>query len=789
MVETKGSSLVLMKDRLQKSFVPSFILIDLNTWRFHPDLVLETIARSFKGCLLAIRSSAGNEDGSQSSGAGKYFSALNIPSENPAALAIFIDRVIGSYGDSAESIVGATVIVQEMVSDVSVSGVVLTQHMSTSAPYYVINYDDVSVDTSTVTSGRSQDSNRSLYIHRKNLHCLRSERFQRLVDAVQEIEEVFENNALDIEFVIDSDNKVFILQARPIPNFVPLEDLFIKEIDGALLATSQELESHYEQSKSELGRGIIWGQMPDWNPAEMIGEIPRLLASSLYSRLITNFAWWEARNQMGYKVPKSKKLMHMFAGHPYINVRSSLQSYLPSSLSDTHSDSIIAIWLQTLKNDPKKHDKLEFEVAVSGYSLDLSDQIRLSLGEGIDGELIHEFEESILEQTRVIFANGKFTSLYESLESARRFAAKFTDTKSTNMIDLESSILECIENGTIPFAIAARHAFIAKNILNSMTRLGIISTDDLSQLRKSIQTVTTAYTVDLERLNNRAIDLQEFMSKYGHLRPGTYDISSPRYDQLVDPLTVLNDPMHVNSDANMNNWLPSDTILQSLDRILSRHQLGVTATQLFKYIVDATAAREECKFLFTKYLSNLLETIADYGNQLGISREMLSNIDIESLLSIKSFDSSERTVELEILSTYNDFIHRIHSCIRMPELIFDATSVFVVPFQVGRPNFVTNVRVTAPVLKLEALDFGRLSNLQGHLILIDNADPGFDWIFGHNIRGLITKFGGVNSHMSIRCAELGLPAAIGCGFQIFNRLEKANVVDLDCEARLINVVS
>ena len=192
MVETKGSSLVLMKDRLQKSFVPSFILIDLNTWRFHPDLVLETIARSFKGCLLAIRSSAGNEDGSQSSGAGKYFSALNIPSENPAALAIFIDRVIGSYGDSAESIVGATVIVQEMVSDVSVSGVVLTQHMSTSAPYYVINYDDVSVDTSTVTSGRSQDSNRSLYIHRKNLHCLRSERFQRLVDAVQEIEEVFE---------------------------------------------------------------------------------------------------------------------------------------------------------------------------------------------------------------------------------------------------------------------------------------------------------------------------------------------------------------------------------------------------------------------------------------------------------------------------------------------------------------------------------------------------------------------------------------------------------------------
>ena len=29
------------------------------------------------------------------------------------------------------------------------------------------------------------------------------------------------------------------------------------------------------------------------------------------------------------------------------------------------------------------------------------------------------------------------------------------------------------------------------------------------------------------------------------------------------------------------------------------------------------------------------------------------------------------------------------------------------------------------------------------------------------IKGLITKYGGVNSHMAIRCAELSVPAAIG----------------------------
>ena len=35
--------------------------------------------------------------------------------------------------------------------------------------------------------------------------------------------------------------------------------------------------------------------------------------------------------------------------------------------------------------------------------------------------------------------------------------------------------------------------------------------------------------------------------------------------------------------------------------------------------------------------------------------------------------------------------------------------------------------------------------------------------FFKNISGLITKNGGVNSHMAIRCQELNIPAAIGIG--------------------------
>ena len=78
--------------------------------------------------------------------------------------------------------------------------------------------------------------------------------------------------------------------------------------------------------------------------------------------------------------------------------------------------------------------------------------------------------------------------------------------------------------------------------------------------------------------------------------------------------------------------------------------------------------------------------------------------------------------------------------------------------------------------------------MAGKIVIIEGADPGFDWIFSQKIAGLITKYGGANSHMAIRCAEFGLPAAIGCGEQKFEQLLKSNHVHLDCSSGLIEPI-
>lgn len=96
----------------------------------------------------------------------------------------------------------------------------------------------------------------------------------------------------------------------------------------------------------------------------------------------------------------------------------------------------------------------------------------------------------------------------------------------------------------------------------------------------------------------------------------------------------------------------------------------------------------------------------------------------------------------------------------------------------ARPNFITNKVVEAPIVNL---DEDHDSDITGKIVVLTKADPGYDWIFAKDIAGFVTKYGGAASHMAIRCAEFGIPAAIGCGEKIYQRIHRMQIMCLDCE--------
>jgi len=120
-------------------------------------------------------------------------------------------------------------------------------------------------------------------------------------------------------------------------------------------------------------------------------------------------------------------------------------------------------------------------------------------------------------------------------------------------------------------------------------------------------------------------------------------------------------------------------------------------------------------------------------------------------------------------------------------LIKSNTDGYIVPSQISRPNFISIKKVLGKKFflnnKTRTLNNGELNN---KIVMIEGADPGYDWIFLHNILGLITKFGGANSHMSIRCSELGIPAAIGCGNEKFDELIRSENIEIDPLSNSLN---
>jgi phosphoenolpyruvate-protein kinase (PTS system EI component) len=78
--------------------------------------------------------------------------------------------------------------------------------------------------------------------------------------------------------------------------------------------------------------------------------------------------------------------------------------------------------------------------------------------------------------------------------------------------------------------------------------------------------------------------------------------------------------------------------------------------------------------------------------------------------------------------------------------------------------------------------------LAGAIVFIPSADPGYDWIFTRGIAGLVTAYGGINSHMAIRAGELGLPAVIGAGETLFQAWSSARRLRLDCANRRVEML-
>ena len=97
-----------------------------------------------------------------------------------------------------------------------------------------------------------------------------------------------------------------------------------------------------------MGGRTVYGVMPDWNPAEIIGLKPKPLALSLYRELVTDSIWAYQRHNYGYRNLRSFPLMPHFHGLPYIDVRLSFNSFIPNELDNDLAGRLVDYYVDHL---------------------------------------------------------------------------------------------------------------------------------------------------------------------------------------------------------------------------------------------------------------------------------------------------------------------------------------------------------------------------------------------------------------------------------------------------------
>lgn len=775
---TKAETLQKMYQRLSNAKVLPQFCFTVGSWHSEKEQVLKKYEKLEWKDLVVVRSSSQMEDTSTQSFAGIYESILNV-----SGMKSFMDavnQVIASYHintDYSNIRLQDQILVQPMLQHVKSCGVAFTVDPNTLGSYYVINYNNTG-STSAVTSGNGTDN--VLFYQFKGSECEHtSDEMKKLCNALKELEIFWGRENLDVEFAFTESGQLYILQVRTL--CLNGQQVELKKQKTELERIEAKIRREQTKKPFLCGEKAIYSVMTDWNPAEMIGIRPKPLALSLYREIITDSVWAYQRDNYGYRNLRSFPLMVDFAGLPYIDVRVSFNSFVPAELEEELSEKLVNYYINRLVESPQKHDKAEFEILFSCYTLDLPERIQVLKEYGFTEEEIKKILDALRNVTNHIIDHkkGLWRKDYEKIQLLNK---RYDEIMESSMEDIEKIywlLEDCKRYGTLPFAGLARGAFIAVQILKSLTTCSILTESDYESFMNEVNTVSSNMNADFRNLSKSA-----FLKKYGHLRPGTYDITSLRYDEAPELYFEWKENGE-QQETNVKEFRLSLKQLAELKKKLLENGLTNDILELMDFIKTVIESREYGKFVFTRNLSKVIQMIENLGRREGISVEECAFINIHTIYEIYS---STKDIRSEFLYSIQQGKHNfeITQTITLPPVIINPEDVIRFYYPDSEPNFITSGKVTGDVCLLETLHGSY--DLKEKIVLIPSADPGYDWIFSHGIGGFITMYGGANSHMAIRAGELRIPAAVGVGEKQFQQYKNALCLEIDAQGKTIKIL-
>ena len=781
---SKALTLKMLERHLRGFVIDPFLTFTVREWRQFPHKVLNRIQGKNLGPMLIVRSAALTEDSEESVPPGTYHTELNVPALSAEKILAAVEKVISSYqrdihGGSNEL---NEVIVQRQVLAPRMSGLIMSHEQDSENPYYLVEYDDETGRTDTVTGGYSC---KKAYILRKGVRI--PPPWNGVARAIRSIELLLQTNNLVVEFALTTDGIVHVFQARRLPAIYQITQQTETGITQKIRLAQGFIGSH---------RSTIWSNMADWNPAEMLGEHPKPLDSSLYRYLIANGTWAKARASLGYRDVTPRELIHDIAGYPYINVEASFKSLCPAALSDLLASRFVKNRIDVLRSRPELHDKVEFEVMFTCADVVKPARTQVLADAGFSAPEVIFIENALTMLTSSLLTNIQ-TILSEDMLRRKRLmnwlqrSSLSTENVNDHIAELDyivAALENCRDLGTFSFSRLSRLAFVARDMLGRMVVAGALTPDEYESFWRSINTTATNVVAAIHDLSNGRLSKADFNKVYGHLRPHTYDITSPRYDQseLINTTNVREQARYSKNSAEFR-----PDVYRRISKCLAMSGLPDDAQKFLNFVSVSVQEREQSKFEFSALLSACLEEIAHLGEGLSLGRDELSFLTVDDIIEANNLQP-ERD-QLKKIWAENIYFRKAEwendARIRLPALITEADDLVVVQPTKSKPNFITTHEAEGQIVILKDSRPSPSLELSGKIVILEAADPGYDWIFSSQIAALITKYGGAASHMAIRAAQFGIPAVIGCGDDLYHEFYVHEYARINCAKRQIEFIT
>ncbi len=718
----KADGLVKIK-KLKGINVPSFTVVPANATVTEQDNIVNGFVKKYAQVFekVAVRSSALKEDSKSASFAGAFDTFLNMPL-NSEDIKTKVDLVRDNGEQKLSGVFNMAsrnsigVVVQGMVEDPDYAGVCLSQGYSAGEEaYLLINFRQGLGDE--LVSGSDSGV---------ELRVLRSGNFTpetiakypflpKLVDNLQTIEDYFDGQAVDIEFAAKN-NELYILQARP---------FIVKQ--KASLQVKKEIEksvSSIQKEVAEISGDDLLCDMSDINPRELLGEKALPINISLFRDMFADEIVEKARRDIGYD-PLHLGLLREMNGKPYVSIKAAAYSLRPIGISNKTYDKIVEIYCDTIKNDPDKQDKVEFAVFIIGAA-QLPEFFEKHEGTFTSSEQKEICEAFVNQEKRL----SKEVS--ESYQKYSNFVGEYSNRIEN--LSLADDIKAVLQEGTEMFVKTARLAFYKKAVCDQ-----IYGDKETLKFLTSLNTPSDAMHSDLLGYAKGEKTTEELASLYGHIRPGQMDIFSEAYRTDIAKNLDL---------KTYDDMLVSDAVSKEEENEAKRKEMESKINEL--------PAKEKQDMQELRFLMSAREKVKhEFMRAYDLLAEQLK-------LNVTPYQSNAADVIMpSILNSDSDL-----SCINSTSkkgTYFGSELVEAAPFVVREENLQEITR----------------EDVEGKIIIMDHADPGYDFLLLYNPAGIVTKIGGPASHIAIRVNEYGIPASIGCGVDL-EKVDTSKTYVLDC---------